>query len=266
MVPPAKDRMRDNVSKPLDWACAGRVLPQRNVSSYLIVIGGVFRKIRRRCSAMNAIKWLVHSRRTAPIKRSTYPFCQGERDEVGRSRMPIARTRALNVTPNALSLSRIRAHPDWVEIVMRSRFFDFAHVLFGKPVPTFPEHALGWPTVDRLTCGVRERAGGRARIPRTKFPRLRTASGCSCPRFSGASQPQQRKIALGEMRFNVALDRAQPSRAYAATLGDRRRIARCAQSDRENGASRRYLDGRSGRMKYDIEALAGSRRNEIARE
>ena len=37
----------------------------------------------------------------------------------------------------------IRAHPDWVEIVMRSKFFDFAHVLFGKPVPTFPEHALG---------------------------------------------------------------------------------------------------------------------------
>ena len=26
------------------------------------------------------------------------------------------------------------------------------------------------------------------------------------------------------------------------------------------------LDGRSGRMKYDIKALAGSRRNEIARE
>ena len=31
---------------------------------------------------------------------------------------------------------------------MRSRFFDFAHVLFGKPVPTFPEHALARaPTV-----------------------------------------------------------------------------------------------------------------------
>jgi hypothetical protein len=25
---------------------------------------------------------------------------------------------------------------------MRTRFFDFAHVLIGKPVPTFPEHAL----------------------------------------------------------------------------------------------------------------------------
>jgi hypothetical protein len=50
----------------------------------------------------------VHSRRIDPIKRSTYPFCQGEHNEVGRSRIPIARTRALNATPNALSLSRIR--------------------------------------------------------------------------------------------------------------------------------------------------------------
>ncbi len=43
-----------------------------------------------------------------PIKRSAYPFCHGERNDVGRSRMPIARTRALNATPNALSLSRMR--------------------------------------------------------------------------------------------------------------------------------------------------------------
>jgi len=34
--------------------------------------------------------------------------CQGDRKEVGRSRIPIARTRALNGTPNALSLSRMR--------------------------------------------------------------------------------------------------------------------------------------------------------------
>jgi hypothetical protein len=44
MVEPAKDRIRDNVSEPLDRACAGRVLPKRNVSSHFIVIGGVFRK------------------------------------------------------------------------------------------------------------------------------------------------------------------------------------------------------------------------------
>src|SRR5260370_738940 len=32
----------------------------------------------------------------------------GQAERVGRSRMPIARTRALNVTPNARSLSRMR--------------------------------------------------------------------------------------------------------------------------------------------------------------
>jgi hypothetical protein len=65
-------------------------------------------RILRRCSALKTIKRSVHSRRIDPIKRSTYPFCQGERNEVGRSRMPIARTRALNATPNARSLSRMR--------------------------------------------------------------------------------------------------------------------------------------------------------------
>jgi hypothetical protein len=44
MVQPAKDRMRNNVSGPLDWARVGRVLPERNVSSHVIIIGGIFRK------------------------------------------------------------------------------------------------------------------------------------------------------------------------------------------------------------------------------
>ena len=44
MVQSAKDRMRNNVSEPLDWACAGRILPERNVNSYFIIIGAVFRK------------------------------------------------------------------------------------------------------------------------------------------------------------------------------------------------------------------------------
>jgi hypothetical protein len=64
--------------------------------------------MRRRCSSLNTITWSVHSRRAKPIKRSTRPFCQGERKDVGRSRMPIARTRALNTAPNARSLSRMR--------------------------------------------------------------------------------------------------------------------------------------------------------------
>src|SRR5262249_22874756 len=50
----------------------------------------------------------VHSRRIDPIKRSTCPFCQGEQNDVGLSLIPIARNRALNATPNARSLSRMR--------------------------------------------------------------------------------------------------------------------------------------------------------------
>jgi hypothetical protein len=44
MVKPAKNRMRDNVSQPLDRAWAGRVLPKGNVSSHFIVIDRIFRK------------------------------------------------------------------------------------------------------------------------------------------------------------------------------------------------------------------------------
>jgi hypothetical protein len=36
--------MRDNVSEPLDWASAGRVLPERNMRSHLVIINGIWRK------------------------------------------------------------------------------------------------------------------------------------------------------------------------------------------------------------------------------
>jgi hypothetical protein len=42
---PAKDRMRNNISKPLDRACAGRVLPERNMRSHLVIIDGIFREL-----------------------------------------------------------------------------------------------------------------------------------------------------------------------------------------------------------------------------
>ena len=41
---PAKDRMRNHPSKPLDRACAGRVLPERNMRSHVVIIDGIFRK------------------------------------------------------------------------------------------------------------------------------------------------------------------------------------------------------------------------------
>jgi hypothetical protein len=45
MMSPAKDRMRNNISKPLDRACAGRVLPERNMRSHLVIIDGIFREL-----------------------------------------------------------------------------------------------------------------------------------------------------------------------------------------------------------------------------
>ena len=44
MVKSGKDRMHNNVSEPLRWACAGRILLERNVSSCFIIISEVFRK------------------------------------------------------------------------------------------------------------------------------------------------------------------------------------------------------------------------------
>ncbi len=44
MVEPAKDRIRNNISEPLDRSCVGRVLSKRNVCSHFIIIGGIFRK------------------------------------------------------------------------------------------------------------------------------------------------------------------------------------------------------------------------------
>ena len=38
-----------------------------------------------------------HSRRIEPISRSTWPFCQGNRGAVGLSRMPMARSEAVEV-------------------------------------------------------------------------------------------------------------------------------------------------------------------------
>ncbi len=47
-----------------------------------------------------------------PADRADQPFCacicQGERGDVGRSRMPIDRTRRINISPYAPSRSRIR--------------------------------------------------------------------------------------------------------------------------------------------------------------
>jgi hypothetical protein len=100
--------MGDNVSEPLDCAHARRILPEGNVSTYFIVIGGVFRKNSPKVFCIEhdqMIRTLAPDRADQAFSISILP---GWRNDVGRSRIPIARTRALNATPNALSLSRMR--------------------------------------------------------------------------------------------------------------------------------------------------------------
>src|ERR1700730_8514270 len=95
MMKPAKDRVRNNVSETLDRACAGRILPKRNMRSHLVIIDGIFRKDSAkvlRVERDQMIGALVPDRPDQAFSISVLP---GERNEVGRSRMPIARTRAL---------------------------------------------------------------------------------------------------------------------------------------------------------------------------
>src|SRR5258708_7062344 len=103
MVEPAKNWMRNNVSEAFDRARVRRVLPERNVNSHAIIIGGIFRKNSSKVLCVDhdqMISTLASDRPDQALNISIV----GERNEMGRSRIPIARTRALNATPNALSL------------------------------------------------------------------------------------------------------------------------------------------------------------------
>jgi hypothetical protein len=84
--------MRDNVTEPFDGPSAGRILPERNVGSNLIVVGRVFRKDSPKVLGVEQQQMV---RALAP-DRSDQAFnisvCQGERNDVGLSRILIART------------------------------------------------------------------------------------------------------------------------------------------------------------------------------
>ena len=73
----------------------------------------------------------MHSCRSDPIKRSTRPFCQGERNDVGRSRIPIAPTRALNAGAKGsviVANEILRCRVPW------ERFSDLARQPLGRRI------------------------------------------------------------------------------------------------------------------------------------
>jgi hypothetical protein len=107
MVQAAKNRMRNKVSEALDWAHVGSVLPERNVSLPFVIVGSIFCKDSPKVLCVENYQMVKTFASDRPDQAfNIYPFCQGERNDVGRSRMPIARMRALNVTPNALRTKR----------------------------------------------------------------------------------------------------------------------------------------------------------------
>jgi hypothetical protein len=91
----------------LDWTSTGRVVPKRNVSAYLIIIAGIFRKSSAKVLGVEHEQMI---RALAPDRSDqafNVPVLPGRAD-VGLSRIPIARNRALNAIPNDRSLSRMR--------------------------------------------------------------------------------------------------------------------------------------------------------------
>jgi hypothetical protein len=66
--------MSDNVSEPLDRARAGRILPEGNVSPYLIIIiGRIFRMNSQKMLCVERDQWSRHSCRIDPINISVLP-------------------------------------------------------------------------------------------------------------------------------------------------------------------------------------------------
>src|SRR5664280_81468 len=57
--------------------------------------------------------WSRHSRRIEPMSLSTYAFFQGDRNAIGRSRMPMARRRCTKISPYEVSRSRMRYRGAW---------------------------------------------------------------------------------------------------------------------------------------------------------
>src|SRR5262249_16925441 len=74
--------------------------------------------------------WFVHSRRADPIKRSTRPFCQGERKDVGPSPIPIPRTRVDRSAEGSVIVANemLRCRVPW------ERFSDLARQPLGRRV------------------------------------------------------------------------------------------------------------------------------------
>ena len=94
----AKDRTAEYEANRLDGAGNRRILVQGQVRTRLIVVAEVAPQQMMEMALAKDNHVVMHSRRIEPISRSAYPFCHGDRGDMGRSRMPMARTRRTNTS------------------------------------------------------------------------------------------------------------------------------------------------------------------------
>ena len=87
------------------WRDGSERLCQETDESQLVIVGGIFVRIRRKCASPKTITWSTHSRRIDPISLSAKPFCQGEPEAMGLSRMPMARNRRVTAAIDAIPIT-----------------------------------------------------------------------------------------------------------------------------------------------------------------
>ena len=104
----AEDGPRFDAPEGVNWSPRRRVLVQGQVCSAPIVVARITAQQMEKMALSQDDHGAKQSRRIEPIARSQYPFCQGERAAVGRSRMPIVRIRLIKASPYTRSRSRNR--------------------------------------------------------------------------------------------------------------------------------------------------------------
>ena len=99
MMQPTQNRTAKNVSNGPQWH-ATPVHPSLGTNAWHLMV--VFHVRQQHVTKMSFAKDedIINAlQRMEPISRSAYPFCQGERGDVGRSRIPIDRNIRMKISP-----------------------------------------------------------------------------------------------------------------------------------------------------------------------
>src|ERR1019366_3888147 len=125
--------------------------------------------------------WSKHSRRIEPMSLSTYAFCQGDRNAIGRSRMPMAHRRCTKTDPYEVSRSRMRfaargpmGKPrDLARDPLRSRVFRHAKRQPNSSSVPYDDKTIKHPERDRWKDKKVDRRKAVGMVAQKRAPALR---------------------------------------------------------------------------------------------